>query len=245
MRAQDEFLVVAAHELKTPMTGAKIAAQLLLRRIAQRGAADPEYLQRPLQMIDQQIDRLRRLVSKLLETERLQADQLGVKPAPAEVTALLRAAVDQAQARTTQHDVALYAPDELWAEVDAARLEQVVTNLLDNALKFSSQGGRIEVMLHCPTAEHLELAVRDHGIGVPEEHRPHLFERFYQAHASTHRSGLGLGLYISREIVVRHGGEIAADFPPDRGTHMVVTLPLRSSTAHGDTAEADRMRPAV
>ncbi len=81
--------------------------------------------------------------------------------------------------------------------------------------------------------------------GLSPTRAQHLFERFYQAHASTHRSGLGLGLYISREIVVRHGGEIAADFPPDGGTHMVVTLPLRSSTAHGDTAEADRMRPAV
>jgi PAS domain S-box-containing protein len=249
VRAQDVFLAVAAHELKTPMTGAKIATQLLLRRFAQCGAANPDQLQWALQTIDQQIGRLGRLVSQLLETARLQADRLSLEPAPTDVTALLRAAVDQAQARTKQHEVALSAPDELWAEVDAARLEQVVANLLDNALKFSPQGGRIEVTLHRPTAEHLELAVRDQGIGVPEEHRPHLFERFYQAHASTHRSGLGLGLYISREIVARHGGEIAADFPLEGGTRIVVTLPLRSSAAQGDTAEARSraagVRPAV
>jgi PAS domain S-box-containing protein len=231
VRTQDEFLAVAAHELKTPMTGAKIAVQMLLRRFSQSGTADAEHMQRALRTIDQQINRLSRLVGELLETARLQSDRLDLERSPTDVAALVRTAVEQAPARMSRHELSLSVPAELCAEVDATRLEQVVANLLDNALKFSPQGGRIEVALQRTTAEHLQMTVRDHGIGVPEEHRAHLFERFYQAHASTHRSGLGLGLYISQKIVARHGGTIRAEFPADGGTCMVVTVPLRSPTA--------------
>jgi signal transduction histidine kinase len=235
VRTQDEFLAVAAHELKTPMTGAKIAVQMLLRRFSQSGTADAEHIQRALRTIDQQINRLSRLVGELLETARLQSDRLGLDRSPTDVAALVRSAVEQAPARMSRHELSLSTPAELWAEVDATRLEQVVANLLDNALKFSPQGGRIEVALQRTTAEHLQVTVRDHGIGVPEEHRSHLFERFYQAHASTHRSGLGLGLYISQKIVARHGGTIRAEFPADGGTRMVVTVPLQSPTASTNT----------
>jgi signal transduction histidine kinase len=170
---------------------------------------------------------------------RATADQLRLERAPTDVAALVRAAVKQAQARTERHTVALVVEAEpdgvVWAEIDTARVEQVVTNLLDNAIKYSPDGGLIEVRLSHGAPGRLRLTVRDQGIGVPEEHRPHLFERFYQAHADTHRSGLGLGLYICRQIVARHGGEITAEFPPEGGTRMVVTLPVRPSADEGDT----------
>ena len=235
VQAQEEFLAVAAHELKTPMTGAKLAAQLLLRR-ARRQGFDPAQMQQALRTIMQQIDTLERLVVQLLETARVQAERLGLRREPTNVTALVRGAVAAAQARTERHQVTLEAPEEVWAEVDAPRLEQVVTNLLDNALKFSPNGGRIVVQVGTPTPESVEVAVQDQGIGVPQEHRAHLFERFYQAHGATHQSGLGLGLYISREIVLRHGGTIRAEFPLQGGTRMVVTAAA---------AGAHRQRPTA
>ncbi len=240
VQAQDEFLAVAAHELKTPMSGAKLAAQMLLRRLSKQQAVEPDQLVRALQTIDWQINRLAGLVTQLLETTRLNADRLILNHARTDVAALVRAAVEQVQQGTELHTVALIADADpagaLWADVDAGRVEQVVANLLDNALKFSPDGGRIEVQLSQATPDLLRLTVRDQGIGVPEEHRPRLFERFYQAHADTHQSGLGLGLYISREIVVRHGGEISAEYPPEGGTCMVVTLPVHAATAQPDKA---------
>jgi signal transduction histidine kinase len=105
--------------------------------------------------------------------------------------------------------------------VDPLRLEQVLTNLLSNAIK-------------CAAGATVRLAVRDRGLGIPEEHRAHLFDRFYQAHADHYRSGLGLGLYISREIVELHGGPLEAEFPADGGSRFIVTLPTGRGVGGGD-----------
>jgi signal transduction histidine kinase len=94
------------------------------------------------------------------------------------------------------------------------------------------------VQVNTPTSESAEVVVQDQGIGVPQEHRAHLFERFYQAHGATHQSGLGLGLYISREIVLRHEGAIRAEFPEEGGTRVVVSLPLHAATDAADGPDA-------
>jgi signal transduction histidine kinase len=105
------------------------------------------------------------------------------------------------------------------------RLEQVLTNLLDNAIKYSPEGTEVEVTLAPVESDMVELTVRDHGSGIPVENREQLFQRFYQAHANGHQGGMGLGLYISRQIVELHGGTIDAEFPTDGGTRFVVRLP--------------------
>ncbi len=110
------------------------------------------------------------------------------------------------------------------AEMDPLRIEQVLTNLLDNASKFSPPGTAIEVRL-VEDGDALECAVRDHGVGIPEEHRKGIFARYHQAHAQSHESGLGLGLYVSRQIVELHQGSIRVEFPADGGTRFVVRLP--------------------
>ena len=110
--------------------------------------------------------------------------------------------------------------------VDPLRLDQLLTNLLDNAIKYGSTDAPIEVALtECPGGQ-VEIAVRDHGSGIPEAKRGQVFERFFQAHAEGYQSGLGLGLYIGRQIVELHGGTIWAEFPPDGGTRLVVRLPV-------------------
>jgi signal transduction histidine kinase len=122
--------------------------------------------------------------------------------------------------------VLLHSPAAVRIYADPLRIEQVLTNLLDNAIKFSPQGGPVDVEVGSPDPGTARLAVRDRGIGIPPEHRGQLFERFYQAEAAgTYAAGMGLGLYISRQIVELHGGCITAEFPHDGGTRFVVTLP--------------------
>jgi two-component system, OmpR family, phosphate regulon sensor histidine kinase PhoR len=102
----------------------------------------------------------------------------------------------------------------------------VINNLLDNAIKYSPQGGEIAVTLTEPRPGEVELSVRDHGLGIRPEKRPQIFERYYQAHGDGFRSGMGLGLYITREIVELHGGAIQAEFPEDGGSRFIVRLPV-------------------
>jgi PAS domain S-box-containing protein len=230
-RARDEFLSVAAHELRTPMTSLRMAAELLLRRVGQGPISDPTQLRRALRTIDHQSRKLSRLVTQLLETVRIQAERVELQPAPTNLTDLVAGLVDQAQLQTSRHELLMSAPESVWATVDALRLEQVITNLLDNAIKFTPNGGPIEIELAQPALNVVRLAVRDHGVGVDPAHRPHLFERFYQAHGNEFRSGMGLGLYISRQIVEMHGGTIEVEFPADGGTRFVVELPRKAEEA--------------
>ena len=102
----------------------------------------------------------------------------------------------------------------------------MLINLVDNAVKYSPDGGPIRVELGTPAPETIRLTVTDQGLGIPPEHRARLFERFYQAHQTDHYSGMGLGLHISRQIAELHGGRLWAEFPPDGGNRFVLTLPI-------------------
>jgi PAS domain S-box-containing protein len=242
VRARDEFLSVAAHELKTPITSLRGYAQLLMRRFEREQRLDPEATGRALRALDQQSDKLSRLISQLLDVSRLEAGKLVLEREPTDLTQLLRDAVAAAHARTAEHEVVFHASGgPVHAALDPLRMEQVATNLLDNAIKYSSQGGRIDVRVWQPDSGTVAFSVRDHGQGIPKAQQARVFERFYQVtHAAprpggaeqgrpvgaTHGAGMGLGLYISREIVERHGGTIAVDSPRGGGTRFTVTLPL-------------------
>jgi signal transduction histidine kinase len=117
------------------------------------------------------------------------------------------------------------------------RLEQVLTNLIDNAIKYSPDGGPVEVVLAQPSQHKVELSVRDYGLGIPVDRRDQIFDRFYQAHDSNYRGGMGLGLYVCREIVQLHGGEIHAECPPDGGTRLIVRLPVAHASVHASAAD--------
>jgi PAS domain S-box-containing protein len=226
LRARDEFLSVAAHELKTPMTSAKMAAQLLARSFRTKTLTTAQ--QRSLETIDRQITKLGRLVVRLLDTVRTQSGSLTMHLASADLVEVVRGVVDEASGLSDRHTITLDAPASLPMTADALRLEQVVLNLLENAVKFMPEGGPIEVSL-APAGRTAVLSVRDRGVGVAPEHLPRLFDRFYQAHSD--RSGMGLGLYISRQIVEQHGGTIYAESPPDGGTRFVISLPVASRSA--------------
>lgn len=228
---RDEFIAVAAHELKTPITSLRLAAELLRRDVERAATPESARLGPSLLTIEQQSQRLGRLVTELLETVRLRSGKIVLDLSDADVAEIVVKAVRDAQATTTRHEIALTGPPRLDVKLDALRFEQVVTNLLDNAVKFSPSGGRVEVDLASPERGAVRFAVRDHGIGIATEHRAHIFERFYRSQPNDQRAGLGLGLYVSRQIVALHGGRIEAEFPDDGGTRIVVILPASRSVS--------------
>ena len=132
------------------------------------------------------------------------------------------------QHTTDQHTLIFTAPDVCPARVDPIRFEQVVTNLVGNAVKYSPGGGSVEITLSAPDPHYIQLVVRDWGLGIPVERRGKLFDLFYQAHGEGHFGGLGLGLYVSRQIVELHGGTIDAEFPSG-GSRFIVSLPATSA----------------
>jgi signal transduction histidine kinase len=189
-------------------------------------------------MINRQAQNLARLVAQLLEMSRLDADRLTLDRQDENLTELVRRIVDQVQAQTDTHQIVVSAAPDVHASVDAFRFEQVVTNLLDNAVKYSPDGGTIEVELTQPTPGRVLLTVRDHGIGIPPGQESLIFERFFQGHRTSHRSGLGLGLYLSRRIVAEHGGRLVAEPAGGGGSRFVLDIPVRSAVAAGEIARA-------
>jgi signal transduction histidine kinase/putative methionine-R-sulfoxide reductase with GAF domain len=226
---RDEFLSVAAHELRTPTTTLLAHAQLVLRAFDKEGRLDPRRTIRSLRAIEGQAERLGRLISQLLDISRIQVGRLALERELTDLEPLVRGVVAAAQTRASQHPITLRTDGALPALVDPLRLEQVVTNLLENAVKYSPEGSPIEVELARPSSDMVQVAVRDHGFGIPPERRAEIFERYYRGHAGDHASGMGLGLYISRQIVELHGGELLAEFPPDGGSRFLVRLPTAAS----------------
>jgi signal transduction histidine kinase len=229
VRQRDEFLSVAAHELKTPVTSLSGLSEWLLRMSDRGMTVEPGRQQRALTMLHRQAQNLSRLVTQLLEMTRLDADRLSLDRQDENLTDLVRRCVDQAQTQTSEHQIVLTATPDVHAAVDAFRFEQVITNLLDNAMKYSPEGGPIEVELGQPTPNRVRIAVRDHGIGIPPGQEIRIFERFFQAHRNSHRSGLGLGLYLSHQIVDEHGGRLTAEAASGGGSRFVVEVPVTSA----------------
>jgi PAS domain S-box-containing protein len=233
---RDEFLAIAAHELKTPVTSLRGYAQLLLRHLGAGTGVDPTRLQRAVAAIDQQSEKLTRFIDQLLDVSQLAAGRLVLQREVTNVGTLIVETVALLQQTTAQHTLRAVVAADTVALVDPLRLEQVLTNLIGNATKFSPLGGTVTVELESPEAGMLCITVADEGIGIPSEHRAQIFDRFFQAPGAEVRGGIGLGLAISRQIVQQHGGHLAAEFPEGGGTRMVITLPLMDAGATDDQA---------
>ena len=209
--AQDKFLSIAAHELRTPVATVKAAAQLADRSIA-RGQLDVARFTRHLATINRSADRLGALLEDLLDVSRLRTGQLRLRREQVELGPLVQEIVGRYSATERGHRFTLRAPSEqVCVDADPLRLEQVLDNLLSNAVKYSPHGGSIEVRL-CLEAEGVTLTVTDHGIGLPVGQEASIFEPFGRGSNATARQiqGLGLGLAISRQLVEVHGGRIWA-----------------------------------
>jgi PAS domain S-box-containing protein len=230
-RLKDEFIGIAAHELRTPLAVLKGFAQTLLVQTARgKGPELVDWQMEALQSIDQATARLVELTEDLLDVTRLQAGRLALHLEPTDLVALTKRVVTRLQMTTERHTLSLATPlEHLVAQVDPRRMEQVLSNLIGNAIKYSPEVGSIEVTIREEEQAHEALlSVSDHGIGIPAQQHLLIFGRF--ARTDNARAygigGTGLGLYLCRELVERHGGRIWFESVEGQGSTFFVALPL-------------------
>ena len=219
-RMQREFLAMASHELKNPLTMVKGFAQLMRRRGA--------YNERAVESIISQAEHMDRLLGDLLDVARLESGRLEIVRAPVDLVELVRACTERARWQagdpTLRFEASTERLDGTW---DADRLRQVIDNLLSNAVKYSPDGGEIIVRVEAagPLAR---VSVRDHGVGIPAAALGSIFDRFYRAaDAADGAAGFGIGLFVAKSIVDLHGGQIDVTSEPGRGSKFTVSLPIR------------------
>ncbi|HVT03436.1 MAG TPA: ATP-binding protein [Thermoanaerobaculia bacterium] len=224
-RKKDEFLSVASHELRTPLTTIKGYTQLLTQTID-----DPQSTERGtyLRAVLGEIERMMGLISELLDVSRIETNRLQIYPQPIRWIDFLEQQASTFRVRHPRGRI-LFDSDiaDTIVNVDRDRMRQVIDNLLSNALKYSSDGSDIHVVIRSLDG-FVRTSVVDRGIGIPEDELSQLFERFHRARnvSSRYYGGLGLGLYIARAIVEAHGGKIAVESQEGQGSTFTVALPL-------------------
>ncbi|GIH78098.1 sensor histidine kinase [Planobispora longispora] len=220
---KDQFLRNINHELRTPLTSIRSYLELI-----QDGDLDPATEQRFLEVIEHNSDRLLELIDELLLMASLNAETLVFQPERVDLIVLVHRALEVVTERIQckGHTLALHAPARVTAWADARRFQHVLVHLLDNAIKFTPDGGTIEVRLSADPAP--RLAVCDTGIGIGAEHLDRVFDDFYRAPDAEDQAiaGTGMGLAIVDKIVRLHGGSIRIDSTPGKGTCVRVTLPV-------------------
>jgi signal transduction histidine kinase len=227
VQLRDVFFSVAAHELKTPLTALLGRAQLLQRRAARDGHLDDRDAH-AVAVIVAQAQRVNQLVTTMLDVARIEQGRLSIAAVPLDLCELVVRVVDEIRPTLERHTIDLdYSDTPLLIVGDPLRLEQVVQNLLDNAMKYSPAGGAVSVRLRRSDG-YARLSISDQGVGIPVAAMPSLFERFYRADSTNPRqvTGLGVGLYVVREVVSQHGGAVSVESAEGHGSTFTVSLPL-------------------
>jgi PAS domain S-box-containing protein len=229
LQVRDQFVSLAAHELKTPLTALLGNIELLQRRAAREQSLTPRD-QRTLQLIADQTNRLNAMIHSLLDVSRIQHGQLAVELAPLDLCELIRRIIAENQATLAERTVLLdCAIPTALIQGDALRLEQVFLNLLYNAAKYSAAPTPISVVVR-GGADAVCVDIADQGIGIPAAAIPRLFQRFFRAANVVDQriSGMGIGLYVVKQIVDLHGGNIDVESSQDQGSTFRVCLPAAS-----------------
>jgi signal transduction histidine kinase len=229
-RAKDVFLAAISHELRTPLNVISGWASQLRQR-----ADDPDAVQRGLAAIERAARVQARLVEDLLDVSRAITGRLTIRHEPVGLASVLESAIDDARtdARRKAIDVRVDVRLDAVVDGDAVRLQQVFSNLLGNAIKFTPEGGRVSVSAVRANG-HAEIAVVDTGVGIPADLLPAIFEPFVQVSATRDRQlgGMGLGLAIAKRVIELHGGRISADSAgPGHGSCFTVVLPVAGGRA--------------
>ena len=218
-----EVLAILSHELRTPLAAIKgYVTAMLLEEVAWPEEKRREFLQ----LISEEADNLQTMIAEILDTTRLETGLLQIERQPMRLHHAAREVADEMQQRTTSHHFVLDFPHTLpLIDADPRRIKQVFRNILDNAVKYSPDGGPI-IISGRSTADFVQISIRDQGIGMTPEQHSHLFEKFYRAHSSANGPrGTGLGLAICRLIVEGHGGEIWAQSEEGEGSTFIFTVP--------------------
>lgn len=223
-RQKDEFIGVVSHELRTPVTSLKAFAQLLQKRFEKSGDKTNAEL---LMKMGLQIDKLTRLVADLIDVTRMEAGKLQLHETEFDLVALLSEIIEEMQRMTAQHVLIKESCSEVLVWGDRHRMGQVFTNLLSNAIKYSPQADRVLIAM-TKDSECVTVGVQDFGLGIPLEQQEQIFQRFYRADDKKLETipGLGLGLYISAEMMKRQGGDIWFESIPGGGSTFFVRMPL-------------------
>jgi PAS domain S-box-containing protein len=219
---KDEFISVASHELRTPVTALKGYTQLLQRAFERQGMQKHAAI---LTRMDGQIDRLTKLITDLLDTSKMQMGKVAYSKAPFDFNSWVADMITNLQAASS-HTITLTGTASRKVMGDKDRLEQVLINLITNAIKFSPKAERVDIKI-VSEQDTVTVHVRDYGIGIPKEHHHKVFDRFFRAsYANNNFPGMGIGLYISHEIVRAHDGNIWVKSMPKRGSTFFVSLPF-------------------
>jgi signal transduction histidine kinase len=225
-RHKDNFLGVLAHELRNHMT----PIHYCFRGI-QMSSGDPVLVERAAEVIDRQVQLLARLIDDLLDLARIREGKIRLCLAPTDIRTVVKDAIETSRPliESLGHDFTVTLPQEtLSLNADASRLAQAVANLLNNAAKYTKEGGRIGLLVERGKSE-VQIRVRDSGMGIPAELLPKVFDLFHQVDATLHRSqgGLGIGLSLVRQVVLSHGGTVEAfSKGPGQGSEFLIRLPL-------------------
>ncbi len=235
VRMRDDFMSMVSHEMRTPLNTLFLEAQVRKMHLARNNlkAFEPEPLRAMVERDERQIQAMIRLIDDMLDVTRLQRGTLSITPRRVDMATLMRGIVEAfcQQANAADCPLALDAPDTLVAELDEFRIEQVVANLLTNAFRYGP-GKPVDIRLREHEAG-LEITVQDRGRGIAPEDRQRIFEQFERAVDNKVSAGLGLGLFIVRQIVEAHGGRIGVDSTPGAGSTFTVWLPRIAPAAVG------------
>lgn len=230
-RRKDEFISLASHELKTPVTTLKGFAQLLLRRLKKQG--DTQTLDSVDRMVAQ-IDKLTLLINDLLDLSRIQSGKLIFREERFDLAELVAEIVENLRPALSTHQLHISSSTAAPIFGDRDRLGQVLINLLTNAVKYSPLAETVLISLTC-TQQHATVSVQDFGPGIAADQQQQIFERFYQVAHNTHaheQTGLGIGLSISYEIVQHHQGQMQVESAIGKGSTFSFTLPLAPAQDH-------------
>lgn len=229
VQLRDHFLSIASHELKTPLTSILGTTQLLVRRFNKEKEPDPN-ISRSLQVLNRQTQRLNKLVTSLLDISRLEVGQFTLDQSPVNIVELVQRVANETMESLDHHTIEChYDAADLTVFGDELRLEQVFQNLLQNAVKYSPKGGVVHLEIKgLNKNKQVEIRVIDEGIGIPDEALPQLFNRFYRVNSkkTQHVSGVGLGLYVVKEIMRLHKGEVTVISTEGTGSTFSIFLPL-------------------
>lgn len=227
---KDDFISIASHELKTPVTSMKVFTQLLAKRFEKQSDTGTLSL---INKMDTQLNKLIVLISDLLDVSRIHSGKLALRPEEFDIASLIQETKEGLE-QTTKHKIIFKNNTPLNVIADRERIGQVITNFLTNAIKYSPDDKKIVITVEKNKTE-VQFGVRDFGMGISKEDQARIFDRFYQAKSSAENTfpGLGMGLYISSEIIRRHNGKLWVESKMGSGSHFFFTIPLQISINEG------------
>ncbi|MBA3675182.1 MAG: HAMP domain-containing histidine kinase, partial [Chitinophagaceae bacterium] len=224
LEQKDEFLSIASHELKTPVTSLKGFTQILQMKFEKEGNVQAVDL---LSKMDKQVNKLTSLIVNLLDVTKMENGQLAFSEVDFDFNILIKEIAEEMQLTTESHKIVYNISDTIVVTGDRNRIGQVITNLISNAIKYSPDANEILLSTSIEN-QHIKLCVTDFGIGIPHEKKSNIFNRFYRVSGDKENTfpGLGLGLFISAEIIKRHNGKIYLESTEGKGSTFCFTLPV-------------------